>query len=336
MGSDVALILLAALVILLAGLFSGSETGLYQLSSLRLRLGTERRHIRYYFLNKAISDKNALIISLLLATNLSHYLATSLVTLVLLRNFSNVHIAEVFATAILTPVLFVFSELIPKNLFFYRADFLMPWVAAVLFFVHKILKLSGIVGVFKLAVDGLSRLFGSLAVNSKTVAGVNPNILRLIGSEIHEEGFLSPVQTEIIKRLPDISHITIRSIMRPVSKVEFLSINSDRDILLKKLSESDFTRFVVWRSRPANIVGYINIYECLSGGENFSDLKEFVKPIREIDVDMTVAGAMEIMQKERHKIMLAVRPTHRGHHRPLGIVTTWDLLEELIGELHGY
>ena len=336
MGSDLVLILLAALAILLAGLFAGSETGLYQMSSLRLRLGTERRYIRYYFLNKAIADKSELIISLLLATNLSHYFATSLVTLILLGNFSNVHTAEVFATAILTPVLFVFSELIPKNLFFYRADFLMPWVSAILFFFHKILKLSGILGVFKLAVDGLSRLFGSLGVNSKTVAGVQPSVLRLISREIHEEGFLSPVQTEIINRLPDISHVTIRSIMRPISKVELLSINSDRDTLLKKLRDSDYTRFGVWRSRPANIVGYINIYECLSGGETFSDLKEFVKPIREINVDMTVAQAMEIMQKERHKIMLAVRPSHRGHHRPLGIVTTWDLLEELIGELHGY
>jgi len=141
------LISMAMFFILLSGLFAGAETGVYQLNRLRLRLGIEKKIFSFMLLGRTLKDSNALLISLLVGTNLSYYIVTSLVTFILLGQVKTEHSAELFAAFITAPVLFVFAELIPKSLFFYRSDTLMPAVAPILFFSHKIFHLSGIVTV---------------------------------------------------------------------------------------------------------------------------------------------------------------------------------------------
>jgi len=138
MINSIILVAAFALSVISAGLFAGAETGIYQLSRLRLRLGIEKKQLSFVILGKSLRDSPALLLSMLIGTNLAHYLATSIVTYMLLTKVAAEHTAEVFATLLTAPVLFVFSELLPKNIFFYRADFLMPCIAPVLFAFHKL------------------------------------------------------------------------------------------------------------------------------------------------------------------------------------------------------
>jgi len=112
------LILVAVFTVILSGLFAGAETGIYQLSRLRLRLGIEKRRLSFVILGKAMGDSPALLLSMLVANNLTHYFVTSIVTFLLLSKVEAAHTAELFATFITVPILFVFAELIPKNIFF--------------------------------------------------------------------------------------------------------------------------------------------------------------------------------------------------------------------------
>ena len=116
MVNGVILISVIVFAIILAGFFAGAETGIYQLSRLRLRLGTEKKRLSFVILGKCLRDSSALLISMLIGNNLSHYLATSVVTYVLLSKVEVAHTAELFATLITAPVLFVFAELIPKSI----------------------------------------------------------------------------------------------------------------------------------------------------------------------------------------------------------------------------
>ena len=86
----------------------------------------------------------------------------------------------------------------------------------------------------------------------------------------------------------------------------------------------------VYDGQAGNIVGFVNIYEVLSSSEKFSDLRESVKPIHRLSGDTTVTEAIDVMQREGHKIVLVTRG---GRERPIGIVTMKDLAEELLGEL---
>jgi len=89
----------------------------------------------------------------------------------------------------------------------------------------------------------------------------------------------------------------------------------------------------VYDSEATNIVGFVNIYEALSWSEQFAELQKFIKPIRKIDADTAVTDAINIMQREKHKMVLVTRAARGGRERPIGIVTMKDLAEELLGEL---
>ncbi|MHC4336561.1 MAG: CNNM domain-containing protein [Planctomycetota bacterium] len=333
MVNSIVLILAVVLFVVLGGLFSGAETGLYQLSQLRLRLGIEKKRLSFVVLGKVMRDSPGLLLSMLIGTNLANYLATSIVTLILLSKMEVEHTAELFATLLTAPTLFVFSELVPKNIFFYRADSLMPTFAPVLFAFHKLFTWSGVVPLLKFISRVFARLGGAPVSAEKMIPDVRPSHIKAILRETREEGFISAVQADIIDRVVSIPNITIRSVMTPINKVEMVEQNSDNSALLSKLKKSAFTRLPVYENRPANIVGFINIYEVLGLGQEFTGLHNFVKPIRQLASDTVVSDAMSIMRKENQKIVLVTRAGHAGREKPVGIVTMKDLVEELLGEL---
>jgi len=183
----------------------------------------------------------------------------------------------------------------------------------------------------------LSRIFaqlvGSPAPSKTAITAVRRPYIRAIFEETREEGFLSAVQTDIINRLVSISHLSIKSVMTPINKAQTADVNSDNSSLLKKLKKSAFTRLPVYEHQSANIVGFINIYDCLSSTEQFTALHNFIKPIRRLGADTVVTEAINVMQSENQKIVLVTRAGHAGPERPIGIVTMKDLAEELLGEL---
>jgi putative hemolysin len=333
MGYSIGLILLAVFMVVLSGLFSGSETGMYKLSRLRLRLGIEKKRMSAIILGKCIRDSASLLLSMLIGTNLSYYLITSIVTYILLAKVESVHAAELSATLITTPVLFIFCELIPKNIFFYRADVLMPLFAPVLLVFHQLFYWCGAVPLLKFVSGIFARLAGSPRPAATMTGVMHKAHIQAIIAETREEGVLSSVQTDIINRLVSISHTPLRAVMIPLNKVEMVDVDSDNVALLEKLKKCTFTRLLVADKQRTNILGFISIYKALSSPEKFPGLHSFINPIRELHSDTTVIEAMKIMQRENRRIILVTRMGRMGRVSPVGIVTMKDLAEELLGEL---
>jgi CBS domain containing-hemolysin-like protein len=284
-------------------------------------------------LGRAAADRTALLMSMLVGNNLTHYLATSIVTVMLLTTVKAEHTAELFATLITAPALFVFSELIPKNIFFHRADSLMPFFSPFLFVFHKLFTWSGIVPILKGCSGLFARFTGTGPAAKARAADVRSPYISALLQETGEEALLSPVQMQIISRTAAIATTRIGSVMTPVTKLQTVEHDCDNSFLFAKLQNCPFTRLPVTRGRPDNIIGFINIYDCLSSDDRFTDLADFIKPIRRLSTDVTVADAISIMQRENQKIVLVTRRTRTGQERPLGIVTMKDLIEELLGEL---
>ncbi|MFC1635208.1 CNNM domain-containing protein [Planctomycetota bacterium] len=335
MNDSLLIVLVVVGCVMLGGLFSGSETGLYQLSRLRLRLGIEKKRLPFVILGRCLHDSSGLLLSLLIGNNLVNYLATSLVTSAFLVRLGTEfeHRAEFLATLLMVPILFVFSELIPKNLFFYRADRLMPILSPVLYAFYKPLKWCGIVPLFKVISSLFARLAGMAGSSGTVMTSTQRHKVQAILKDTHEEGIFSPVQSDIIRRLVSISHVHIRTIMIPISHVEMIPVDSDHQALLSTLNKCAFTRLLVTETEHGNVLGFINIYETLGSSKEFADLRDFVKPIRELDAEMTVTDAINFMQTQKQKIALVTRSGRIGRGKSLGIVTMKDLVEELLGEL---
>jgi CBS domain containing-hemolysin-like protein len=325
-------ILLAILAVVAAGLFAGSETGIYRLSRLRLRLGVERGKWPALLLADVMRDSSGLLLSLLVGTNLAHYIATSLLTGVFLGVVASERIAELYTMAVAAPLLFVFSELIPKNVFLRRADTLAFFAAPLVYVSHEVFTWCGAVPLLKLLARLGARLIGSPISPKAAIASDQDHQVRTILHDTQEEGLLSDVQTRMVDRIATIPGVRLSMVMVPLERVHAVEMRSDRSALLGALAKRSLTRLPVWQNAPSEIVGYINVYDVLASGAEFPSLEKFLLPIRSLDADTPITDAINIMRQEQLKIVLATR--RRGRRDvPLGIVTMKDLVEELLGEL---
>ena len=319
------------MLILLGAFFSGTETGIYRLSKFRLRLGVEQNRKLYTLLAKAMDDSDGLIFSMLIGNNLVNYLATYLVTTILLGFAMSENSAQVYTTLMMAPLLFIFSEVIPKNLYYYRCDSLMPRTAPVLWFFHTLFKCSGAVKLLKI----ISRLTGkklrSSTSSSRARTRIGPAHVEQIISETHDEGLLSNVQNEMLNRLMNISNISVSSVMIGMSKTVTVNVKSDRQALLGLLTKHHYTRYPVYSKQHSNIIGFINIYEVLAA-EEFENLSQFVKPVARFSGSISVSDAIDKMRDGRCKIVL-VTAGYSKRAKVSGILTMKDLVEEFTGEL---
>ena len=327
------LMVVVAVLVLLSAFFSGTETGIYRLSRFRLRLGLEQQRSLFGVLDKLMADSTGLIFSVLIGNNLAHSIAVSLVTYMLLRANHSEANAEFYATITMTPILFVFGELIPKNIYFYMADRLMPRLAPPAFLLHKFFVWCGAVGFLRLLSRLFARLAGAPALSAQAASAAHRQHLRQIIQETQEEGMLSPVQTQIIERLVNMPNVSIGSAMISLANVHMLPLDSERSDIFNMLKETPFRHLLVYSKSKTDIVGYIDIYETVTSRNDFADLTPFIKPLVSLNADMSIIEALNTMRNNRLQIALVASFDRHANPLPLGIVTMKDLVEELIGEL---
>jgi len=252
---------------------------------------------------------------------------------IILKKIQSEHSAEFFATIMIAPPLFIFSELIPKNLFFYYSDTLMLKIAPLLFGFYKFLSWFGIIAVFKFISRFLAKLTHTPVPSNGVINAVQRHETTAFFKDIHEESFLSAVQTDIVNRLLIVSNTTINRVMVPLRKIQLISVNSNRQAVLDTIRKHDFTRLPVYEGAQDNIIGFINVYDVLCSKKKIADLYDFVKPIKKIPQNTLVTNTMEAIQMEKAKIALVVRVARKNYEIPVGIITMKDLAEELFGEL---
>jgi putative hemolysin len=178
-----------------------------------------------------------------------------------------------------------------------------------------------------------ARLTGTRPSTMAVISDAREHHIDAILRETREEGFLSPIQTDIMNRIVMVPNVRIRSVMTPINRVRMVPRDSDRAALLDMLKKHAFTRLLAYERGPENVVGFVNIYEVLSSSESFADLGGYLKPVRKLSADTTVFETIDIMRREKLEIVLVARAGHLGRAKPLGIVTMKDVVEELLGEL---
>jgi CBS domain containing-hemolysin-like protein len=319
-----------------SGIFSGAETGFYQMSRLRLRLAVEKGQARALLLSRVLHDRAGLLTSLLIGNNITIQVATSTVTYAVVRHLQETQAAEWIATAITTPFLFVFAELLPKNLFLHRADHLMLLVSPVVYGLYQLARRCGAVWLLQVLSRGISHLTGTPFPSKSAENHFHRHEIRVLLKDTREEGFLSGLQTGIMNRTVAAAVTPVKDVMTRLSHVQKVPVDCNRERLLEKLRQSRFTRLLVTDAEGERILGRINIYDVLGHGTSFTNLREFIQPLTGIAGHTTVTDAIEIMQSEGRKVLLVTRSTRSGRVRPAGIVTMKDLAEELLGELSSW
>ncbi|MHC4237898.1 MAG: CNNM domain-containing protein [Planctomycetota bacterium] len=324
-------ICLIVLLLLLSAFFAGTETGIYRVSRFQIRVGREKGKSLYKMLFHILQDGQGLILSLLLGNNLVNNLLTALVTYMFLQMISQERLAGFYATAVLTPVLFIFGEMIPKNLFYYKANTLVPAMAWLNWLFYRLFTLTGAVWLLKNCSQILSRLFRLKMNTAHAVDTFKRRQVHQIIHETREEGLLTHTQKMMMSRLIDIPKKPVTEAMIKLRDVDMVSVDTDRPGLLAHLKNSRFTRPLVYQDRHNQILGSIHIYQILAKSNSSVNLTDEAETLPEIDQNMSVMDAIDRLQDQREQMALVTASVKRQKH-PIGIITISDLIEEITGE----
>lgn len=325
-------LILVFLLIALSAFFAGTETGIYRISRFQVRVGSEKGKPLYKMLFRILSDGQGLILSLLLGNNLVNNLLTALVTFMFLQAISEERLAGIYATVVLTPVLLIFGEMVPKNLFYYKANTFVPAMAWLNWFFYRLFTLTGAVWLLKSCSQILSVVFRLEIDTTEVVDASKRHQIHQIIHETREEGLLSSTQKEMMSRLINIPHRPVSEAMVHLRDVEMVSVDTNRKGLLEHLRKSRFTRQLVYRASRRQIMGYIHIYQSLGKSNSLPNLENEMTALLEIERNISIVDAINLLRGRRERMALVVDSAKKDHY-PVGIITISDLIEELTGEM---
>ncbi len=315
---------LALIGVVLSALFSGAETGVYTLNRVRLAVRAARGERAAVRLRAEMADQNRLLAMLLVGTNTSSYLASYALAAILHHEYGlddwTLIAVEV---AIFTPLLFVFAETLPKDLFRTHTDDWTYRLAGVLRGARWVFVACGLLPIVKVAGALISRLLGG---TPEGAASARQHISQLIKEGVGV-GVLSESQTTIADRALAMRGRTVGSEMIPWSRVLRLPIDAGHSAREALVRDRNITRVPVVDGE-GRAVGILSLLDALLEPEK--PTAQLMREPLTFPPEAPVRDALRSMRSRRYAMaIIADAPGSR----PLGMVTLKDLVEPITGEL---
>lgn len=321
---------LIAGLLLLNGVFAGSEIALVSLREGQLRAMERRGGRRERALVRLARDPNRYLGTIQLGITLAGYLASATAAVTLAEPLvpalgflggAAEPIAITSVTLVLAAINIIVGELVPKRLAMQHPQ---RWA---LLFAPALDRLATItkpmVWLLGRATDGLVRLFGGRPDETGEQLSAQE-----LADLVAVQRVLTPEQREMIAGALEIHERILREILVPRRAVVTIPATMSIDEARTLLVESGHSRAPVVRSRDLDeVIGVVHLRDLFPAG---AALQEAVRPIMNLPDSLAVSEALRRFKAEREQFGLVV--DERGG--AAGIVTLEDVLEEIVGEIY--
>lgn len=319
------------IAVILSGFFSGSETGVYCINHVRLRVAGERGDAAAKRLERLMRRPEDVVITTLLGTNVADYLATAFAAALFLRVSNVGSLAELYATALVTPLIFVFGGIVPKDWFRREANVLMSRLSGPLWACLRLAQWTGLVRLLR----GFTRWLARRLVPAGTVSSAadllpRARVLHLL-REGAAHGGLTALQRDLMERVLNLSDVRVVDVMIPRHRAAVIAHDVNRADFLRAARMAHFSRLPAHGDDPRRIVGILNVYDVLADREQ-KPVRTHLRPPITLPMRMTVSAALLKLQRAREA--MAIVEDAAGHC--VGILTQKDLVEEIVGDLEAW
>ena len=315
-------IILALIGILGSAFCSGLEVGLYSVSRVLIRVRSVDQP-RAQSLHKQLEKPAPLLTTLLVYNNIFNYLATLAFTALLSATDLSETLIIIIQAIVLTPILLIFAESIPKELFRSRANSLMERLAKLITVMRFSLTIIPITPIITFIATTASKLLGSDLTGS--VADARQHMANLIK---HADDHITQSQTEMIDRALQLNQTPIRTAMVPLTRVIKINTNTARPDALAKIQQSNHSRYPV-HNKAGQIVGSIHTIDLYTSTD--SSIKDLIKPIVRLNTETPMRQALTEMNKAGAHLAIVTRSGLDA-----GLITRKDLLSPLIAATHDW
>lgn len=316
------------ILLCMSGFFSGSETALTAASRARMHQLEKEGDKRAARVNQLLSDRESLIGAILLGNNLVNILASSLAAAVFIGWFGEAGIAA--ATAVMTILVLVFAEVLPKTYAISNSDNMAMAVSRPIMFLVK--GLSWIVIVIQSIVSFTLKLFGVSA--DEGMVSAEEEIRGAIDLH-HQEGGVAETDRHMLVGALDLKDLTVADLMIHRKNINMLDADTPaREIVMKALS-SQHTRLPLYRGSPDEIIGILHAKDLLRavaplrGDLDQLDISTIMREPWFVPETVTIPEQLDDFLKKRSHFALVV-----DEYGALeGLITLEDILEEIVGDI---
>jgi len=304
-----------------SGFGSGSETALVSASRIRLQHvaneGLRRARLALEILNK----RERILTATLIVTNVCNIAAGAIATVSFQRWMGS--IGAVAATVVMTCILLVISEIVPKAYFRHHADRMLIEAAALWRAISWIL--APVTFPVQVLTNFVFHLFGS---RPKSLYRTREEI-KLILEESVENGGLGRHERDMLESTLDYATTIVREVMVPISEVALLPETAGSQELIVLARERGHTRIPVYRERVDQIVGLVNVFDVLYDRQRKTYIRPYMRQARLVPDTKRIDELFLEMQQARESLTVAVNEFGAC----IGIVALEDIIEEIFGEL---
>lgn len=311
--------------------FSGSETALTTVSKAKVKNLARMGNKTAIILEKVLEKPGKLIASILVGNNFTNIAFTVISTTLFIRFLDGKNWLNAYSTFIMTFILsflvLVFGEIIPKMIALSNADRFSFIVVRPIFLIKKVLS------PFVVIINALGRfivgIFGIKILDKGQF--VTEEELKTLIDIGREEGVLEEDERQMLAGVFNLGDTVVREIMVPRIDMFSIDVNLSLNEIVNLVSEQGHSRVPVYEERIENVIGILYSKDLLKvaiGVEN--SIRGILRPAQFVPETKKIDDLLKKMRTKRSHIALVV-DEHGGIS---GLVTIEDILEEIVGEIN--
>ena len=325
-SSDAIQIAALLFLLLLSAFFSSAETSMTTVNKIRIQSLAEQGNRSAKILEKIIADSSKMLSTILIGNNIVNISASSLATTITMRLFGNAFVS--ISTGLLTLLVLIFGEITPKTMATIHSEKIALSYARIIY--ALMVLFTPIVFIVQHLSFLMLHLLG-VDPNEKG-ASMTEHELRTIVNVSQEDGVIESEEKQMIYNVFDFGDSVAKDIMIPRIDMTFVDVNCTYNELMEIYREVKYTRFPVFEDNTDNVVGTINVKDLLllsqEDIEHFTIRSILREPYFTYEHKSTADLLLEMRESSYN---LAIVLDEYG--ATAGLVTTEDLLEEIVGEI---
>ena len=317
------------LFLILSALFSGTEIAFLSANKLVVELRKNKGSRRGRIIAGFYEHPSEFIGTMLVGNNLALVGFTTLMTIpieAVLRDqfgIESVGLAGFISTVVMTVIVLIFGEFLPKTLFRLYADDILFFLAYPLRLFKAILAVPAwmmtrasnfmLKYIFRTPVAEVEEPFTRLDLE---------NFIKSSRVEDDEDN----IDTELFEKALNLREVRVRECMIPRTEIVGVEVSSTVEELIEIFTDSSLSRLLVYQTDMDEVLGYVHHQQMLSKPRN---LRNIILKLPYVPEVMRVRELLNIFIKNNQSIACVVDE----FGGTAGVITLEDILEEIFGEI---
>ena len=327
MPEEVSLIFLVSILIfllILSGLFSGSETGMMAANKIKLKNLSKKSKKSAKRALELLKKPDQLLSAILVGNNFANILASAIVTLIMIEHFGgNVLLGSI----ILTIVILIFSEITPKTIAAIKPESIATRSSFLLKMLVYIFK--PLIFLTNLISSYILKLFKLNAKDANLNDNLNTEELKTL---LDESGDLIPkTYRKMLSSVLGMEELVVEDMMLPTSEVIGIDVNNGHDKAIKIIESTEYSRLPVFDGSIEKIIGILHIkdsHKFLEALERNKGLSKVLK--RTYYVSQSTQLMKQLKEFISNDESIAFVVDEYGEIQ--GLISIEDIFKEIVGK----